>query len=268
MLGTKSRTLDPAARRPRAGFWNSSKGGVGVSSDRASAADVALPLVRERRRLAAELELTAQIRPLRKRASARAWYPRSWRSSSAGVSGPASSELARRAARDALGRQDDREARGAPRGESARDARWAIQALTSRSSGPLGSEEGYKVPEALPAPAPGGQLAGSNADLGSQGHEVALGQDAPALDRIGGFGVRYLEILNKLGQVKVMRRARRLGLLGLVLGRGWSFQGCFAHGEVLAPACGKPIGPHSDVLRFEREANTERRPFASSVLSR
>jgi hypothetical protein len=47
-------------------------------------------------------------RPLRKPASARAWCPRSWRSSSAGVSGPALSELARRAARDALGRRRNR----------------------------------------------------------------------------------------------------------------------------------------------------------------
>jgi hypothetical protein len=39
--------------------------------------------------------------------SARAWCPRSWRSSSAGVSGPASADLARRAARNALGRRCD-----------------------------------------------------------------------------------------------------------------------------------------------------------------
>ena len=50
---------------------------------------------------------TTGDRPVRKPASARAWCPRSWRSSSAGVSGPALSELARRAARDALGRQSN-----------------------------------------------------------------------------------------------------------------------------------------------------------------
>jgi hypothetical protein len=47
-------------------------------------------------------------RPLRKRASARAWCPRSWRSSSVGVSGSASAELARCPARDALGSRSAR----------------------------------------------------------------------------------------------------------------------------------------------------------------
>jgi len=45
--------------------------------------------------------------PLRKPPSARAWCPRSWRRNCADVSGPALSELARPAARNALGRERD-----------------------------------------------------------------------------------------------------------------------------------------------------------------
>ena len=54
----------------------------------------------------------SQIRPLRKPRSAPAWCPRSWRSSSAGVSRPRPSRLAPPAAELAFGRQRDRSPSG------------------------------------------------------------------------------------------------------------------------------------------------------------
>jgi hypothetical protein len=60
-----------------------------------------------------------------------------------------------------------------------------------------------------------------------KGHLAALA----ALDSIGLLAVLDLEILKELGLVEFVRRARHLGLLGLLLGRGWSF-------SVAGPASG------------------------------
>ena len=86
----------------------------------------------------ADVGLALAGRPLRKPASARAWCPRSWRSSSAGVSGPASAELARRAARDALGRRCDRQLRNRPRHESDRQRVGRFRAQSGKRAGTRG----------------------------------------------------------------------------------------------------------------------------------
>lgn len=69
---------------------------------------------------------TAPRRPLRKPRPARTWCPRSWRSSSAGVSSPRRLRLAPRAAGVALGRQRIRPVEGREIAESSRrrEARW------------------------------------------------------------------------------------------------------------------------------------------------
>ncbi len=51
---------------------------------------------------------------------------------------------------------------------------------------------------------------------------------AAALNSIGILGVVDFEIVNKLGLVRFVRLARRLGLLGLLPGHGWSFPCCAA----------------------------------------
>jgi hypothetical protein len=78
----------------------------------AGAGTAVLPLRRAKEGALRAPSRSCASRPLRKPRWARAWRPRSWRSSSAGVSRPTPSQLAPPAAQLALGRQRDHAPRG------------------------------------------------------------------------------------------------------------------------------------------------------------
>ena len=103
------------SRRPpwsMAGSSNSSQAPARVSRRPASTRQVVLLLAQEGGRLVTSLDVAVEDRPLRKPQSARDWRPRSWRSSSAGVSRPTPSRLAPTPAEVAFRRQSTRASLG------------------------------------------------------------------------------------------------------------------------------------------------------------